>query len=465
MWLSNRRIFLAFGGAFVAGCALQPANQMQSVDRILSAITLETPRDRRSFYFRNALADRLGASDPAPRYGLSYQLSTAASRSAIAPDGRSLRQQVEGSVTFMLRDLTNNTVVYTQSRRAFVLWCGMKLNGRDISALVAKPDDRTPAVLFYGADAMRVALKREEYLKNLLGPNADEEMRLARFSASELKKEPAMLQDALKAQGFFPGQRAVFIEEAADAVSKIVMDGIDASEAGDATIVVTAGQLKPSSSLRKGFEGHSSAKCAPIYDNPPTRAEIEADLKKAGLAHVPMDAMDTLNALARDLEPGDFRQTLEKLALYKYGDYTAVSTQDIEACAPTSAEAELDDILNIVASGRADQIGPVMKRLKDQGMQPVTLTIGAARHFKTLFSAASDPGGAANGVGKLRPPVYGPRRDMIVHQAQQWGGRKLQEALTVLTDLDLQLRSAGQRAPAMELVERSLIRLAMMARR
>ena len=81
----------------------------------------------------------------------------------------------------------------------------MKLNGRDISALVAKPDDRTPAVLFYGADAMRVALKREEYLKNLLGPNADEEMRLARFSASELKKEPAMLQDALKAQGFFQG--------------------------------------------------------------------------------------------------------------------------------------------------------------------------------------------------------------------------------------------------------------------
>ena len=98
-------------------------------------------------------------------------------------------------------------------------------------------------------------------------------------------------------------------------------------------------------------------------------------------------------------------------------------------------------------------------------MQPITLTIGAARHFKKLFSAASDPSGAANGVGKLRPPVYGPRRDMIVRQAQHWGGLKLQEALTVLTDLDLQLRSAGQRAPAMELVERSLIRLAMMARR
>jgi DNA polymerase-3 subunit delta len=106
-----------------------------------------------------------------------------------------------------------------------------------------------------------------------------------------------------------------------------------------------------------------------------------------------------------------------------------------------------------------------MKRLKDQGMQPITLTIGAVRHFKTLFATASDPGGPANGVGKLRPPVYGPRRDMVVRQAQHWGGQKLQDALTALTDLDLQLRSAEQRAPAMELVERSLIRLAMMARR
>ena len=79
----------------------------------------------------------MGSSDPAPRYGLSYQLSAAASRSAIAPDGRSLRQQVEGTVTFMLRDLTNNAVVYTQSRRAFV---GYSTNGSSAAAQAAARD-------------------------------------------------------------------------------------------------------------------------------------------------------------------------------------------------------------------------------------------------------------------------------------------------------------------------------------
>ncbi|MGB1731932.1 MAG: LPS assembly lipoprotein LptE [Paracoccaceae bacterium] len=98
---------------------------------------METPRDRQSFYFRNALEDRLGSSYPVHRYGLSYQLSTAASRSAIAPDGRSLRQQVEGTVKFMLRDLTNNAVVYTQSRRAFV---GYSTNGSSAATQAAARD-------------------------------------------------------------------------------------------------------------------------------------------------------------------------------------------------------------------------------------------------------------------------------------------------------------------------------------
>jgi DNA polymerase-3 subunit delta len=84
------------------------------------------------------------------------------------------------------------------------------------------------------------------------------------------------------------------------------------------------------------------------------------------------------------------------------------------------------------------------------------------RHFRVLYTVASDPGGAGQGIGKLRPPVFGPRRDRILRQAQAWGARKLETALGILTDTDLALRSAGQRAPAMALVERSLIRLAML---
>lgn len=341
----------------------------------------------------------------------------------------------------------------------------MKLSGRDAPGYFAKPETQRTGLLIYGPDAMRTALKRQEVISALVGPEGEEEMRLTRIPASELRKDPAMLLDAIKAQGFFPGPRVAFVEGVTDALTPIITAALAEWREGDAQVIVTAGQLKATSKLRKHFEGHNNAYAAAIYDDPPSRAEIEAALTKAGLQGAGTDAMTDLTALARELGPGDFRQTIEKLALYKLSDETPVTSDDIIACAPTSTEANLDDVLNIVAEARSGEIGPVMKKLKAQGVQPVGLCIGATRHFRTLYSAASDPGGAAQGISRLRPPVFGPRRDRMLRQAQKWGAPRLEQALTLLTDTDLQLRSAGQHAPAMALVERALIRLAMMAGR
>lgn len=341
----------------------------------------------------------------------------------------------------------------------------MKLSGRDAPGYFARPEPQRTGLLIYGSDGMRVALRRQEVIAALVGPQGEEEMRLTRIPAADLRKDPAMLLDAIKAQGFFPGPRVAFVEDATDALAQIVTDVLTDWREGDAQVVVTAGQLKASSKLRKLFENHPNAYAVAIYDDPPSRAEIEAILAKSGLRDIGGDAMRDLTTLARELDPGDFRQTMEKLALYKLDDGAPVSSEDIAACAPGSTEADLDDVLHIVAEARSGEIGPVMKRLRAQGVQPVSLCISATRHFRTLYAAASDPGGAAQGIGRVRPPVFGPRRDRMLRQAQQWGADRLEQALTLLTDTDLQLRSAGQHAPDMALVERTLIRLAMLAAR
>ena len=277
----------------------------------------------------------------------------------------------------------------------------MKLTGRDAVRYFARPDPDKTGLLIYGGDAMRVALRRQEVISALVGPTGEEEMRLSRLAAATLRKDPAMLQDALKAQSFFPGPRVVFLEEATDTIAKTVDAALQDWQPGDAQLIITASQLAARSALRKLFETHRNA----------------------------------------------------------------ATVADIAVCAPSSTEASLDDILNIVAEAKPGEIGPVMTKLKAQGTQPVGLCIGATRHFRTLYAAASDPAGAASGMGRVRPPVFGPRRDRMIRQAGTWGTTKLEVALTMLTDTDLQLRSAGQHAPAMELVERTLIRLAMLARR
>ena len=308
---------------------------------------------------------------------------------------------------------------------------------------------------------MRVALKRQELIANLIGPQGEEEMRLTRIPAGDLRKDPALLSDAIKSQGFFPGARVAFVEDATETAVKVITLALDDWQDGDAQVIVTAGNLKARGALRKLFETHPNAFAVGIYDDPPSRDEIEADLKRAGVADVQPEAMNDLTGLSRVLDPGDFRQTIEKLGLYKLGDSTPVTPDDVLAVAPASTEAELDELLHTVAEGRSGEIGPVLARLQAQGVQAVGLCIGATRHFRALHAASSDPGGPSQGINRLRPPVHFKSRDRMVRQAQQWGLRRLEQALEVLVETDLTLRSA-QKAPVMALMERTLIRLAML---
>ncbi|PQO24741.1 DNA polymerase III subunit delta [Rhodobacteraceae bacterium WD3A24] len=340
----------------------------------------------------------------------------------------------------------------------------MKLSPRDAPGYFARPDPDRSGLLIYGSDAMRVALRRQEVIANLIGPEGEAEMRLSRLPAGDLRRDPAALMDAVKAQGFFPGPRVAFVEEATDGLAPTIGAALEAWKPGDAQIVVTAGPLNARSALRKLFEGHDNAYAVALYDDPPGRGEIAAMLTTAGLAEVPDEAMDALGELAGGLSPGDLRQTVEKLALYKHGDETPVSAADISACAPATFESGVDEMLDIVAEARLSEIGPVMRRLEGQGVAPVTLCIGALRHFRGLHTAASDPDGARAGIGRLRPPVFGPRRDRMLRQAQRWNMHRLEQALGMIMETDLSLRSTT-RAPAMAMMERTLIRLAILASR
>jgi len=341
----------------------------------------------------------------------------------------------------------------------------VKLSGRAAAGFFARPDRDASGVLIYGEDGMRVTMRRKELAEALTGPDADAEMRLTRIAGADLRREPALAQDALKAQGFFPGPRAVVVEDATDGLAPILADALKGWAPGDAVLIVTAGPLAARSALRKLFEGAPTAYAAALYNDPPGRAEIEAELSRAGLGPVDRAAMAALEALARTIGPGDLRQTLDKLALYRLDADGPVTVADIEACAPATTEAAVEDLLDVVAEGRTGDIAPVMQKLWGQGTAPITVLIFGMRRFRSLYSVATAPGGPQQGIGKLRPPVFGPRRDRLLRQAGGWQATRLDEALTILMDTDLALRSAGQRAPTAALVERAMVRLAYLARR
>jgi DNA polymerase-3 subunit delta len=331
----------------------------------------------------------------------------------------------------------------------------MKLAGAEANRWFAKPNPAAAGVLIYGADPMKVAMKRQQAVAAIIGPQGEADMRLARMSGADLRRDPAMLLDAVKAQGFFPGPRVAFVEDATDGLAETIAGALAEWRPGDAQIIATAALLPAKSALRKLFEPHPSAVAIALYDEPPTQAEIEEELRRAGLTRVDGTAMKDLVALSRDLDPGDFRQTLEKIALFKWGDTAPLSSEDVAVCAPATVEGEVDDILHAAAEGRMREVGLLMRRLEAQGTQPVTLAIRSLQHFRALHGAAVQPGGAMmRGSPK--------QRDRLARQVEGWGRDRLEEALALIVETDLTLRSTSK-APGLALVERMLLRLAGLA--
>lgn len=324
----------------------------------------------------------------------------------------------------------------------------MNLRGAQAERFFREPTEGTAGALIYGGDAMRVALKRQDLIRNLAGPGAEEEMRLTRLSGAELKADPTAVLDGLKAVGFFPGPRVVFVDSVTELQAKPILAALQDWQPGDAALIVTAGALKKTSKMRTAFEAHKSAVAVGLYDDPMGREEIDAAIAAEGL-RLTGEARRDLEALAAQLEPGDFRQTLVKVALYAGGE--EATPEAVAAMAPATIDAEMDEVIHAAAQAQSDRIGPLMKRLSGQGVQPVTLAIFATRHFQQLH-------GLACGTGQ----AWGPRRDAMQAQARAWGGPRLEGALALLMETDLTLRSSSA-APQMAVMERALIRLSRMA--
>jgi DNA polymerase-3 subunit delta len=334
----------------------------------------------------------------------------------------------------------------------------MKLSGPAGAAFARKPDPRIAAVLIAGGDPGRVADRRQETLAAILGPDGEAEMRLTRIAAADLRKDPALLSDAVRARGFFSGPRAVHLEDCSDGLTDLVAAVLDDWREGDARIVATAGALTARSPLRRLFESHRLGAAMILYDDPPGAEEIAAMLAAAGLQRIDPEARAAIADLAQAMEPGDLRRLIEKLGLYMLGSTAPVTAADVAACAPLSTEADLDDLCEIVGDRREDAIAGTLRRLYAQGVSPTGILIGLLRHLRGLHMLVSHPGGPGAAVTMLRPPVGGRRRDALLRQAGRWTMDQVEAAIAELLDTDLQLRSAS-RAPDRALAERCLIRV------
>ncbi len=326
----------------------------------------------------------------------------------------------------------------------------MKLSGQAISRFFRAPPDDVDAVLLYGADR-GLSRERAEALIEKFGVADDDPFAKTSLNEEDVSGDPARLGDEMRAMSLTGGARVIRIRvtgEAASAGIASVLAEIDAEELKPAAkLIVEAGELRPSSTLRKAFEGAKRAAAAPAYADNRRDLTVLADevLGAAGLAL----SNEARAVLLPHLE-GDramARQELEKLALYLAdSDSGTVRAEDVEAVCAGAEPASLGEFAAAAASGDAATADRALRLAQGAGVAPVAACRALSNHLLRIadIRAKMDQRWPIDrAVASSGPPVFGPRRDELLRQVRQWNDERLGAALSATLACERALKAAG----------------------
>ena len=322
----------------------------------------------------------------------------------------------------------------------------MKVATRDIERFVARPDVKTRVMLVYGPDTGLVS-ERGEALLRALAEDRDDPFQVSEVRGAELQgwTEYGRLAEAAASVSLLGGGRVVRVRGATDAHAAALETFLERAP-GEGRLIYEAGDLRPSSTLRRACEKSSLAAALPCYlDSGEGLARlIHATLRDEGF-EVDADALDYL----ADRLGGDRLQTrreLEKLALFVGPGETRVSLAAAEAAVGDVAAITLEDLAYAVAAGDPAALVRALARSLREGGNPVSAVRAVARHFDRLHRVASERDRGVRteqAMKSLRPPIFYKRAPSFRAQLADWPTERLAAALRLLLEAEIECKTTG----------------------
>lgn len=306
----------------------------------------------------------------------------------------------------------------------------MKLNAASVERFLKEPSAHI--ILIYGPD-IGLVKERAELLVKKFVDDINDPFNVASLLSSQITHEPSLLYDEMFSQSLMGGQRVVWVKEATDGLKK-TLEGLLKEYEGDTVLIIEAGDLGASSSLRKYIEKEKNMAAIPCYKDQAGQLKIVilTHFKEQNLA-LEKDALFYLQEhLGNDRL--QTRQELEKISLY-CADKKSVSLEDVQNCTGDHSFLSLEELGFCIAEQKYDEIARIYSRLVAEGTHEVFIVRMVLRHFNRLYEAqmtVSKGVSIAEAVSKLRPPPFFIYRDRFLMHMKKWSLDHIKKALMIL---------------------------------
>ncbi len=307
------------------------------------------------------------------------------------------------------------------------------LKEQDFRRLTEKPDPSVPVFLVFGPDTGLVSERFQE-LMTAYGADIEDPFGKIVLDAAEIDREPDRLVNETLTVSMFGGKRLIGAKATGSKSIDKQVEAVLKAGSEDAIVIVSAGDLKKSQSLRKRIETHKSALAIACYadDGRALDRLVTDELRQAGLDISREARTLLLSILGADRLAS--RQEVQKLCLYCAAS-ERVETADIEAIVADAAGLALDGLIDAMAGGDVARLEREYSRLLASGHHASVIALQALRHVQTLDQAVAtrEAGGSVEeALSGIRPPIFFKRRDAVKLQVSIWTGNRITRAANVL---------------------------------
>lgn len=324
----------------------------------------------------------------------------------------------------------------------------MKATQKDFRSLAPRAAREARVFFFCGPDEAG-AHDAAHQIAALL-PDAGERVELA---GADLKRDPVRLGDEARSTSLFGDKRHIWVRASGDEVHDAVQNLLD-GEGEPCPVLVVASSATDKSRTAKLLAGRSDALVAMFW--PPDLKSVTAavrDMADAAGVTLGGDLADRI-ARAALLDTRLAASEVTKLALYLDASPQAprqARSEDLDAIGAACEDDGFAPLVNAVLGGELGKLSAELRRMREQGLNPVGLLLAFERRAAQLAQLAARMGPRGNvrafieAESNARRVFFKDSRDLI-QQLSAWRGRKLARLVDRLVELHRQLLANSQNA-------------------
>jgi DNA polymerase-3 subunit delta len=331
----------------------------------------------------------------------------------------------------------------------------------DIDKFLSRPDPRQPIVLIYGPDTGLVSERTATIIRAASGDGTDP-FSIVPLEGDAIVADPGVLMDEARTFGLFGNRRVIRVraggKNLAPALEPLIADP------PQATIVIEAGELRPTSPLRSLCEKSTAAAVIPCYVDGSKELSrlIERVLAESDLAIDPDAREELIGLLGGDRLAS--RTEIDKLALYAKGSAT-IRLDDVRAVIADASALALDDVVDCAAAGEPQAALSALGKAYAAGTSPAAILSAAIRHVTSLHRlrlSVERGDSPSRAVETSRPPIFFRRKPKFERALGRFDTAMLTKELIALSEASLNARKNADLAGT--IAERAILRLSYAAK-